>query len=379
MAFYRHFVEKKDFVVAVATDHPQVREFAVPHEFMVIEPPQWLKRGQRTRLAPWMHALQHFWSGTQVPQSLLKAARDFRPDVILTVAGSWSWTAELASRLARALNVPLAGSFNDWFDYNLILPRFLKPHLEKKFRRLYQKCDLALCTCEGMRDELGKHPNAVVHYPTGAPRADFSDSTPARGAAPFRILFGGNLGEWYGPMLEQLVMIAREQDRLTHEVEFVIHGSNPGWSSAFDRYARTTGIYRGQVSFAELQIAAEKSDGLLLLMGFGPGCAQIEKTSFKTKFLDYLGFQRPVMVWGPEYSSAVRTAREFDSAQVCVSAEPRACLETILDLSRNLTRQKALLANAARMYEDRFHPDKIHLALVSHLEKLVAIRSPQSS
>ena len=33
---------------------------------------------------------------------------------------------------------------------------------------------------------------------------------------------------------------------------------------------------------------------------------------------DYLSFRRPILVWGPEYCSAVRVATEFDSAE-CVT------------------------------------------------------------
>jgi hypothetical protein len=180
------------------------------------------------------------------------------------------------------------------------------------------------------------------------------------------------LGEWYGPMLEQLIMAARDRGSLAGELEFVICGSNPGWSPAFDRFARENGIYRGQVPFAELKTQAQNSDCLLLLMGFGASNASVERTSFKTKFLDYLSFQRPIVVWGPEYSSAVRTSREFDSAEICASPEPVACLERIFAVSRDPIRQTDLLVNAGRMYEDRFHPDKIHQALLASFRKLVA-------
>jgi hypothetical protein len=372
MAFYRHFVEREGFEIAVATDNPQIHQFSVPYPITFFEPPKWLRRLQRTRFSPWMHALQHFAMGRHVPGPVLRAAQDFKPDLVLTVAGSWSWTTEMAGRLARKLGVPLVGSFNDWFDYNLILPSALKPGLEKRFRRFYRKCDLALCTCEGMRDELGAHANAILHYPTGAARVPGGIPLCERRAAPFRVLFGGNLGEWYGPMLEELVTAARDRGSLGRELEFVICGGNPGWSPAFDRYARESNIYLGQVPFAQLQREAEKSDALLLLMGFGGANAQIERTSFKTKYLDYLSFERPILVWGPEYSSAVRTSREFDSAAICALPDAVKCLECLLVLSHDADRQAALLANARLMYEDRFHPDKIHQALVASCQKLVS-------
>ena len=371
MAFYRHFVEREDFIVAVATDNPQVHQFSLPYSVVFFSSPSWLRRMQRTRLSSWAHAFQHLAAGRRIPKSIIKAATDFHPDVVLTVAGSWSWTADLAGRLAHRLGVPLVGSFNDWFDYNLILPSALKPSLEKRFRRFYQQCDLALCTSEGMRQALGAHSNDILHYPMGAERDEMVMPLRERGSAPFRVLFGGNLGEWYGPMLEKIVIAARDTGCLGSEVEFVICGSNPGWSPAFDRYARVHKIHLGQVPFAELKTHAHNSDVLLLLMGFGEANAQVERTSFKTKFLDYLSFQRPIVVWGPGYSSAVRTAREFDSAELCCSASASDCLERIRDLRRNPSRQAGLLANARKMYEARFHPDKIHAEFKRKIQETV--------
>jgi glycosyltransferase involved in cell wall biosynthesis len=372
MAFYRHFIERDDFEIAVATDNPQVRQFPVNYPVTFLEPPKWLRRLQQTRLSPWMHAIQHFVTGRHVPSNVLQAAREFKPDFVLTVASSWSWMDDTAAQLARKLGVPLVGSFNDWFDYNLILPPMLKPRLEKRFHQFYRECDLALCTCEGMRDELGAHPNSILHYPIGATRSTGFSPLRKRGSAPFRILFGGNLGEWYGAMLEQLITAARDHGYLDHELEFVICGSNPIWSPDFDHYVREKNIYRGQVPFSQLQTEAENSDALLLLMGFDKANAQIERTSFKTKFLDYLSFDRPIVVWGPPYSSAARTSREFDSAQVCDSPEAVACLECLLGLNRDPKRQETLQSNARRMYEDRFRPDKIHEAFLTSCQKLVS-------
>src|SRR5256885_7955894 len=48
----------------------------------------------------------------------------------------------------------------------------------------------------------------------------------------------------------------------------------------------------------------------------------------KTKFLDYLTFQKPIIVWGPEYSSAVRAAREFDAAECYTSPNAAGCITT---------------------------------------------------
>jgi hypothetical protein len=77
------------------------------------------------------------------------------------------------------------------------------------------------------------------------------------------------------------------------------------------------------------------------------------------------------LLWGPDYCSASRYAREFDSAEHCRVADASVFLETILDLKNNPARQQVLIQNAQKMYADRFHPDRIHGQFVHHTLKLL--------
>jgi hypothetical protein len=167
-------------------------------------------------------------------------------------------------------------------------------------------------------------------------------------------------------MLEQLVQASSDS-----HLRFEIFGSNASWSRNFDSAARAAGVYRGQVAFGRLKTHAQEADLLLLPMGFGNECAQTERTSFKTKFLDYLTFQKPIIIWGPEYCSAVRVAREFDAAECYTSPDAPGCVATLENVARNLERQKQLVANARRMYHSRFEPSQIHAVLLTECEKLV--------
>jgi hypothetical protein len=370
MAFYRHFVERPDFELFVATDDPRVMQYNPAYPVLVFQQPAWLERVIRTRLGRWAHSYKHLLAGNFIPEEVLAAAKKFQPDFIFTIAGSWDWTTQMSRRLARKLGVPLVGSFNDWCDFSLIIHPAFRSRLEKKFRAFYRECDLAWCTCEGMREELGPHANAQVLYPVGArPVApEKSETYGRRDPSRFVAVFAGNLSDWYGRMLEQLVTAARS---VRAPIEFRIYGANQSWSPEFDQMARTENIYRGLVPFDQLRREMAEVDCLLLFMGFEEACARTERTSFKTKFLDYLTFQKPIALWGPEYCSATRYAREFDSAEQCNSPDARVFLKSLLDLKANPGRQKMLVENAARMFQDRFHPDKIHAEFVRHSLKLL--------
>jgi hypothetical protein len=181
-------------------------------------------------------------------------------------------------------------------------------------------------------------------------------------------VFAGNLSDWYGRMMEQLVRASLEKNL---PIEFRIYGGLQSWSKEFDELARAKNIFRGHLPFDQLREEVADADGLLLLMGFGRECAHTERTSFKTKFLDYLTFRKPILLWGPDYCSASRYADEFDSAEKCHSPDPPAFLETIRRVQTNPERQKQLVANAEKMFQDRFHPDKIHTHFVRHSLKLI--------
>lgn len=371
MAFYRHFVERNDFNVFVATDDESVLKYNPPYELLLFSQPALLERLLRTRFYRFTHSYKHLWAGSFIPGEVLKAAKQFKPDLIFTIAGAWGWTTLMSQRLAKELKVPLVGSFNDWFDFSGILHPLARPSLEKKFRSFYQACDLAWCTSEGMREELGAHRNAQILYPIGASLQTLASNSASRnGKSRFIAAFAGNLGNWYGKMLEQLITVSLD----SQTVEFRIFGSNPSWSAEFDKVVKEKGIYRGHLPFDQLRREMSSVDMALLFMGFGPECALTERTSFKTKFLDYLSFEKPILLWGPEYCSAIRYAREFDSAEICLSPKAGDCLQAILAVAKNPQRQAALVANARRMYNDRFHPDKIHAGFVSQTRKLLGLK-----
>lgn len=366
MTFYRHFCDRNDFQIKVITDNIQVTQYEVPYDYTLINHGKLWTRLARTRLYKAVHSWSHLVGTLKTPETVLQQAKDFGAEAIFTVAGSWSWMAKMALDVASRLGIPLVGSFNDWWNYNSIRYNWLDSLLDRNFKQFYQRCDLALCTSEGMQEALGTHPNSVVLYPTGAVLSNHQTLVNSEINKSFTVAFAGNLGDWYGKMLESLVSLNQDS-----KLNFKFFGSNASWTAYFAQKIKNTGIYQGQVPFEQLTQEMKEVDALLLLMGFEDTCAQIESTSFKTKFLDYLSFQRPILLWGPDYCSAVRIAQEFDSAEICTSIEPEDFLRTILQIKANGDRQKQLVTNARQMYEERFHPDKIHQLLVTKMRELL--------
>jgi hypothetical protein len=167
-------------------------------------------------------------------------------------------------------------------------------------------------------------------------------------------------------MLDRLIETAKIKKA---PIEFRFYGRNP--SAGSDCEPNADGVYRGLLPFEQLKLVLAEANALIIPMGFEERASLIERTSFKTKFLDYLSYQKPILVWGPEYCSAVRVAREFDSAEICEERGAAAFLETILAVRDSPERQAELVKNGRKMYEDRFHPDKIHGDFVRKVQETV--------
>jgi glycosyltransferase involved in cell wall biosynthesis len=368
MTFYRHFVERSDFEIKVITNCDCIPP-TVPYQPLMFGPNPLVRRLFRTRLMPWLYGPHSLMARGRISRSVWQAARQFNPDLVFTVAGSWDYSALVAQQVARRLNVPLAASFNDWYNYGWF-PSHPVYHsmIEKRFRRLYFEADLALCTCEGMKESLGPHRNAHILYPIGTalPETKEEFKPYRRDGRPFIVAFAGNLGEWYRPMLDRLIETAKIKKA---PIEFRFYGRNP--SAGSDCEPNADGVYRGLLPFEQLKLVLAEANALIIPMGFEERASLIERTSFKTKFLDYLSYQKPILVWGPEYCSAVRVAREFDSAEICEERGAAAFLETILAVRDSPERQAELVKNGRKMYEDRFHPDKIHGDFVRKVQETV--------
>ena len=56
-----------------------------------------------SRLSQWAHSFRHLVSGNFIPDEVISAAEEFKPDLIFTIAGSWDWTTLMSKKLANKM------------------------------------------------------------------------------------------------------------------------------------------------------------------------------------------------------------------------------------------------------------------------------------
>jgi glycosyltransferase involved in cell wall biosynthesis len=369
IVMYRHFIERTPFELHVASN----ADFA---EGLVIHTPLRLPylvdRLRKSRFGPrltaWITDYENFIWPLTANDALEEAVQRFQPDVVLTLAECG--LCHIARRTAQRHGLPLAGLFLDWFPMTKghYGHKWTRGILSRRYRELYAACDLAFCTSDGMQEMLGPHPNSHVIYPMpGKHRVPVENSWP-RSNGKFRLVYvGGAVDNFYGRMLCSLV----EKIGTTSDLEIIVVGPNADWPKQLLERARATGTYLGFKPPEEAAEVLASANALLVVMSFDKEHELFMRTSFRTKFLDYVAFGKPVILWGPEYCTPVRVARRHGGAAVVSSSDA----DAVVTLSRQIAADSALsrkLSNEAlQLHQTLFNPDRLQDVFVQKMTELV--------
>jgi len=323
---------------------------------------------ERTRFHQWE---QHFWiwqNGRWMDGLLPNRISQDNRTVVLTIAhGDLSATA---LRFAQRHHLPLVSIFHDWWpDLPPVHPDWRRI-LEKQFRQLYDESTVALCVSEGMRDALGIHAHAQVLYPVpGSLRPRQTQIrekiVPQLG---FKILYFGNLFH-YGPMLKSALEILKNHPAVRLEVR----GSKPNWPEEFKKEMNQHGLWLEFAPETAFASWAASADAFLVPLSFEPSLRRQMETSFPSKLVECAQFEKPLVVWGPEYCSAIRWARQ-DNRAVCVTnPNPSVFCQSLETLAASPLQQERYIA-ASRAAQKEFAPEKLQTQFISALETALTLR-----
>ena len=95
------------------------------------------------------------------------------------------------------------------------------------------------------------------------------------------------------------------------------------------------------------------------------------RTSFTTKFLDYVAFGKPVILWGPEYCTPVRVARKHGGAAVVSSSDADAVVALCRQIAADSALSRKLSNEALQLHQTLFNPDRLQDVFVQKITELV--------
>jgi glycosyltransferase involved in cell wall biosynthesis len=368
VVLHRHLVERNPFELRVVTNADYYTGQPAGEKISL---PRLLARLRKTRfgpqLAPWLTDYENLIWPLAVPSALDRAISDFQPDVILTMAETG--LCHLAAKAAKKHRLPLAGLFLDWFPVmqGHFGAKWTQNLLSRRYREFYRRCDLAFCTSDGMQDVLGAHPNSHVIYPMPARhRVPEKISPPKNGK--FRLVYVGSVQNFYGRM----ICSAIEKFSATADLEIIVVGPNADWPAEILERAKSKGIYLGFKPPEEAATVLAGADALLVVMSFEPQHRLFMETSFTTKFLDYTAFAKPIILWGPEYCTPVRVVRRDGGALLAGTPDADEVVTACRKIAGDHALREKLSAEAKRLNENLFNPDRLQNIFVGEIEKLAA-------
>jgi hypothetical protein len=365
---YRHLVERDSFELHVASNADFDAGLIIHTQLRLPYPIYRLRKSRfGPRLASWITDYENFIWPLKSNRVLEEAVQEFQPQVILTLAETG--LCHIARKTAERHKLPLIGMFLDWFPV-------MKGHyghkwtqgiLSRRYCELYAACDLAFCTSDGMREVLGPHPNSHVIYPMPGKHC-VPDKTWPPPSGKFRLVYVGSVENFYGRMICALIE-AMEQ---TSDLEIIVVGPNADWPSELLQRAKAGGVYLGFKPPEEAATVLAGADALLVVMSFEKKHELFMRTSFTTKFLDYVGFGKPVILWGPEYCTPVQIARRDGGALVINRPEASEVVAGCREIAGNLVLREKLAHDAVRLHQTLFNPDRLQGIFITEIERLAA-------
>jgi hypothetical protein len=218
-----------------------------------------------------------------------------------------------------------------------------------------------------MQEMLGPHPNSHIVYPMpGKYRLPVENSLP-RSNGKFRLVYVGAVQNFYGRMLCSLI----EKIEATTDLEVIVVGPNADWPKQILERARAIGTYLGFKPPKEAAKVLASADALLVVMSFEKEHELFMRTSFTTKFLDYVAFGRPVILWGPDYCTPVRVARKHGGAAVVSTSDADAVAVLCRQIAADSALSEKVSKEALHLHQTLFNPDRLQDVFVQKITELV--------
>ena len=154
------------------------------------------------------------------------------------------------------------------------------------------------------------------------------------------------------------------------DFEITVIGPKADWPDNMLRHAREKNIYLGFKPPEEAASYLASADALLVVMSFEQEYELFMRTSFTTKFLDYVAYGKPVILWGPEYCTPSRVVKEYGGALCVTQNKPEMVVSACQNLSTDNEMYAEFSKGAQHLHDTLFNPERLQEIFVSEITKL---------
>jgi hypothetical protein len=256
----------------------------------------------------------------------LKLAREFGPDVVITVMDKLSYYKH-AWAMAGRLSVPLMTiTMDDPQTFERAHPT-LDWAFVRFLRRIYRDASLSLGVspemCEYLEEKFGRKSEVFYFGPPDCIRHRLIDDSRMLKSPPSLTLgYAGSLSLGYreglNAIMNTLEITGTNLKLYTRDQHIV------------PEHPRITN--RGYFPAEELwPIVQEECDAVILPYAFEGPITRVYRTHFPTKLSEYLWLGMPILVSGPQYATGVRWALRHPEATRAVTSPEKAVLGPVLE------------------------------------------------
>lgn len=277
-----------------------------------------LERARRTRFGAAANLLAS-WAPPAV-SAVHRGLEAFSPDAVLTVAHDFVWlsAAEWCQRTETPLHVIV---HDDWPEF-LSVPGWSRRSLHRRFAAVLKQAVTRLCVSPGMAEEYERRygVSCDVMMPCRGPDSP-SPALRLPNAASGTIAVGylGGLPlAGYSKAIKALADIVHGIDGVV-----ALYGAHTPESLRHEGLVHPAIAPQAHVPWSDTftHLTAHTS-ALFCPVSFLPEDATIMRMLFPSKLADYTACGLPIIIWGPEESSAVKWAKAHDHAAF-VCTDPR--------------------------------------------------------
>ncbi len=340
-----------DRLSVVETAVPSLSSRRLPHVNYLSRPlakQRWLNTRFHSQAVAWFSR-----TATRRGQQISSLLIGFECESVLTVAHGFGWLA--AADLAEKRNVPLHLIIHDDWPRVANVPNSFRNWLDRKFAAVYRQARTRICVSIAMqRDyEMRYGSKAVVLYPgraAGLPQFAEPPERLARKDHQFTIAFAGTINSnGYTHAL-----IALSQALKAVNGRLLIFGSLTTEQAPQIGLNLPNVTVSGLLSWHELMNRLrEEVDALFVPMSFDESDRSNMKMAFPSKLADCTAVGVPLLIYGPNYCSAVRWARENPGVAEVVEAQ-EGLAEVVERLANDVALRQELGTRALQIGQQYF-------------------------
>jgi hypothetical protein len=254
---------------------------------------------------------------------LRRAIADFRPDAIVTVTHGFSWIA--AAAVAQREKLPLYVIVHDDWPRITHAGVLSRKHLDRRFAFILRQAATTFCVSPAMQETYQNRYSARTSllYPSRS-KDSYSQVAPntAQSDSRLTVAFAGTVNSDGYARLLRLVA----HSLVAFSGRLLLFGPHTARSLEQWKLNFETIENRGLVDAEEIRAVLQREANVLLVpMSFVPEEKENMRLGFPSKIAEYSATGLPMLIFGPEYCSAVQWAQGYESvAEVVTSDTPNA-------------------------------------------------------